>query len=49
MFYIGQSNEKSGNTEKALELYKEIIVLSGTVKDTARTKAMKAYKALEKE
>jgi CRP-like cAMP-binding protein len=48
MFYIGQSHEKAGHTQEALDLYKEIITLSGDKKDTARTKAVKAYKTLEK-
>ncbi|MDR0290842.1 MAG: cyclic nucleotide-binding domain-containing protein [Treponema sp.] len=48
MFYIGQSYEKLGNKEKAMGWYKKIISASGETKDSARTKAMKAYKELEK-
>jgi CRP-like cAMP-binding protein len=47
MFYIGQSYEKMNSRNQASEWYKKIIALSGEEKDAARTKAMKALKALE--
>jgi TolA-binding protein len=47
MFYIGQSYEKMNSKTLASEWYNKIITLSGDKKDAARTKAMKALKALE--
>jgi CRP-like cAMP-binding protein len=48
MFYIGQACERADDKIQAIDWYKKIIVLSGEEKDTERTRAVKALKALEK-
>jgi CRP-like cAMP-binding protein len=48
MFYIGQACEKADDKIQAIDWYKKIITVSGEEKDTERTRAVKALKALEK-
>ena len=47
LFYIGQSNEKSGRAQQALVFYKKILSMPGHEEDGTKVKARRALKALE--